>query len=253
MSGRNICAPPISTSANLTILRPLPKHRFRRRRIFPPSGRKSSRPFCPGGFRCPGTGAVKPATSLSHAAFCPPAVSQPCAACNAAPSAALLETSIRRTRQFITSARTCSSARSLDAPPVAKIFSGDTCIHCECSRMDSICASKMARQLAAAFFSSRSKRWMPGRFTRGTISASNHGSRIAPSLPGLVLRDEFAEFFPVGNFVKFADFFAGQRAVFETDQASCSRRRASRRHGLRRSHRSGISPSCQKKCRWCRG
>ena len=49
-------------------------------------------------------------------------------------------------------------AASFDAPPVARIFSGDTFIHCECSRIESICASKMARQFPAASFSSRSKR-----------------------------------------------------------------------------------------------
>ena len=43
---------------------------------------------------------------------------------------------------------------------------------------------ELARQWAAASFSSRSKRWIPGRFTRGTISASNHGSRMPPLLPG---------------------------------------------------------------------
>ena len=59
---------------------------------------------------------------------------------------------------------------------------------------------------------------MPGWLTRGTISASNHGSKIAAVVAGRRLRDEFAEFFPVGNFVKLADFFAGERAVLETDQ-----------------------------------
>ena len=40
----------------------------------------------------------------------------------------------------------------------------------------------------------------------------------AAVVAGRRLRHQFAEFFPVGNFVQLADFFAGERAVLETDQ-----------------------------------
>ena len=66
----------------------------------------------------------------------------------------------------------------------------------------SVCPLQKQRGSCGVFFT-QIEAVMPGRLTRGTISGSNHGSRIAPSVTGWRLAHELAELGANPNTLEF--------------------------------------------------